>query len=385
MRLFAALALVLGLAASSHGKTLKVPSKFATIDDAVAAAQPGDTIRIAPGVYEDGIQGFGLTNVTIRGGKGVHVRTTLANAIVSLAACTDVRLIGLTLEGAATMSLEANGCVGLRIEDCRVVGAVGEQPNSMLILGGSNVRLTNVEFRGLTGASLCAAIGGFMSPVAGVRVTKCRVVDCSRGIAITGDDVRVTKCRFSGSALFQLLVNSSSLTSPLTIAKNRFTDSEGVSVEVDGLHDARIVGNSFARVLAAVQVAAAHTTVIRGNRIVDSSQLGINVFSSGIEVTDNELVRPGDVGIRVSNATVLLARNTIDKANGSGIVVSANDCILRSNHVRRAGVNGIEVLGSGNELKRNSSRDAATFDLRCDLDTNDVAKSNKFRTVQDIL
>jgi hypothetical protein len=55
------LALILCFLSVAHAATLNVPSQYGTLDGALNAAQPGDTILIAPGYYDG-------THRTIRGG-----------------------------------------------------------------------------------------------------------------------------------------------------------------------------------------------------------------------------------------------------------------------------------------------------------------------------
>src|ERR1041384_187789 len=52
-------ALALGLASVAHAATIRVPADYASIQQAIAAAAPGDTVLVAPGTYGDNLTFLG--------------------------------------------------------------------------------------------------------------------------------------------------------------------------------------------------------------------------------------------------------------------------------------------------------------------------------------
>ncbi|MBL8878118.1 MAG: hypothetical protein JNG88_03270 [Phycisphaerales bacterium] len=73
------------LAVSNGAETLRVPAEYATIGEAIAAAQDGDTVLVADGVYS----GSGNTNLSFAG-KAILVRSE--NGAVA----TSINLAGTT-------------------------------------------------------------------------------------------------------------------------------------------------------------------------------------------------------------------------------------------------------------------------------------------------
>ena len=59
--------LVVALASSLFSATLRVPSDYATIQAAVDAAAPGDTILISPGVHDEAVTIRDKTDLTVKG------------------------------------------------------------------------------------------------------------------------------------------------------------------------------------------------------------------------------------------------------------------------------------------------------------------------------
>lgn len=78
MRYFVSLALVCLATTAVVGvsATLRVPADYATIQAAVDAAAPGDTILISPGVYEEAVTIQGKADLTIKGDVTFTVKET---------------------------------------------------------------------------------------------------------------------------------------------------------------------------------------------------------------------------------------------------------------------------------------------------------------------
>ena len=148
-RLLALIALALLLGACSENDPYEpegdpvyenhyVPTEYATISEAAAAALPGDTLRLLAGTYEEdvdlptGVQllGVGWEHVTIRGGlsvtgSGREVRVegfSISNASGSgilLEDCS-LRLTRYLVDSCAEAGIEIVGDGGLLVQDCQI-------------------------------------------------------------------------------------------------------------------------------------------------------------------------------------------------------------------------------------------------------------------------
>jgi hypothetical protein len=104
-QLYTVLAVACSLAAPSHAADLLVPSQFPTIQSAIDAAEPGDTVLVARGIYVERINLSGKA-ITLKSAEGSAVTTitpgTAAGAVVTCqtnetAACV---IDGFTITGA---------------------------------------------------------------------------------------------------------------------------------------------------------------------------------------------------------------------------------------------------------------------------------------------
>ncbi|MEZ4655463.1 MAG: right-handed parallel beta-helix repeat-containing protein [Candidatus Eisenbacteria bacterium] len=109
---------------------IDVPGEVATIEEAIAIAHSGDTIRIAPGLYEiaESLDLSASSGVTMVGrsendGERPLLRFTMTvNAGISVPGETrDVVLRGLALTGNFTHGIKASG-TNTVVEDCRIDG-----------------------------------------------------------------------------------------------------------------------------------------------------------------------------------------------------------------------------------------------------------------------
>jgi hypothetical protein len=121
---------------------LHVPGEFPTIADAIAMANDGDTIQLAPGTYVDPFS-FGFKAVTLRGSPDTPGTTTLAplalkeRNLLSIPALPEgdtITLEGLTLGGYAAFSV-VDGSLALR--DCIVTSDANGLSIAFHVMSGS--------------------------------------------------------------------------------------------------------------------------------------------------------------------------------------------------------------------------------------------------------
>jgi len=136
-----ALLVLAALAAPSQAKSLAVPRDQPTIQAAVDAAAPGDTVRVGPGVFTEEVvikkdlqlRGAGVGATTIRAPSvlhsyGVHLPDHRAlTAIVRVAGGVHVQMSGLTVKGPIPCGIEVSGIHALQgatldLSSARVTG-----------------------------------------------------------------------------------------------------------------------------------------------------------------------------------------------------------------------------------------------------------------------
>ena len=127
---------------------------FTAIGDALAVANPGDTVRVEAGTYEESGLVITQPNLRLRGDDGAVIDGGCADAMAILIEADGVSVRSLTIRNAAT-GIRANGVAGVSIRDNVVEGA------------GIGIRLdeaTDSSIRGnvVSGSAACEA-SGFIS------------------------------------------------------------------------------------------------------------------------------------------------------------------------------------------------------------------------------
>lgn len=309
------------LATPVRAETLKVPKQFATIQEAVDQAQPGDTVLIAAGRYVENVfVPVGKTGLTLRGTGRVQVDGHLGagGGDVVLVEATDVTLSRLVLRHGTASGLRATNASGLLVERCEFLD------NEARAVEASGDGITIRASRALGND------GGFAIAGAGARLEGCLVQqDGDKGIAVAGADALVTRCRVSN-----------------------VTDGEGIAVSgeravisrnVVELIDQRgiVVGGNDAR--------------IEKNRVAHTAERGIELFGSGIVVVGNRVEGIAEDGIFVSGDAFLVEKNVVARtfAEGTGIDISGSGGEVSSNKVYDAQEYGLSIVGDANTIARN--------------------------------
>jgi hypothetical protein len=124
------------------GTALRVPVHYPTIQAAVDAAQPGDTVRIAAGDYFEQAVIVGKTNLTIVGEPGaiLHATTEMEQTLLRHSG-TAITILGIVRSDVTVRGLDFEGH---RLADFHG-GLIG------LVFRGSGGRVENCAFRGFRG------------------------------------------------------------------------------------------------------------------------------------------------------------------------------------------------------------------------------------------
>jgi hypothetical protein len=321
-----ALVLPLVLAAPALAEDRRVPSPvYPTIAAAVAAAQPGDRIVVAPGVYQE------------------HVVSTVANlTFVGHRAIWDATLTS----GAQGVCLTASGG-GTVVQGFTF--RAGDQGPACVEITGDDSRVYRCTLRG-TDSRLVSITG------ARARVTSCMLVGTrADAIEIIGDDAVVD--RIGASHTDDAVVHVTGARARVT--RGRFEVGDGnACLTVDG--DAAFVSaHRFALVRRAV--------VVNGNgAVVDDNRCtgGGDIFVTGDAVTirrNTFVYGVNRVPIRVDS--VLAGGGLVEDNAMTSIPVSAMDlrCTMvtvRRNRITDCGTDGdagivLNAAATANQLVKN--------------------------------
>lgn len=382
----------------------RVPQDFATIQDAVTAAQPGDRIVVTGGVHTESVVVTGKDGLTFLGRRGAVWDGTVGDEARD---ALDFTGDGLTVTGfrfrnglhhvyvigdrakvtRCTSTGSDTAFVGaqsddLTVERCTVRGAGREGVRAM----GSRIRVTRSRLQQV--ASEAVSIEG---PFA--QVTRNTLVNCNSKASVTvmGDDALVQSNRLTATAGICVLgaravvernacvggavivegtdaeVLDNSMTygwsgfslagQGLRAEGNRATDCSGDGIQFNGeLGAGSLVGNTLVRT-GGLSYRASHGNAppggeVSGNRLEDC-QKGLDLGMNGGIVRRNVVVRCGrypTAGILYAGNDGDIAENTVQEC-WAGVVLFGDGTTVARTRVSGSVTDGFVVaLGSGNAI-----------------------------------
>jgi parallel beta-helix repeat protein len=312
--LAAALTLTVGIALAipALAKTIEVPKDYQTIQAAINAAQPGDLILIAPGIYKE--------NLTIR--KSIELRGADAGVIVdgSRARNTPTILIQRTRD-VVIQNLEiTGGRRGIQVERSRDV-----------IIKNNLIQKNRRQGILVTDNSQ------------GTQIIENKIFDTApdegnvlgNGIILNGDkNAQVLKNFIARSAWSGLRL----LSAVAHIEGNTFEENQYYGIEIwpnwvdspDVPSRATVLTNTLrSNVRAGIFITEESIAVIENNQILDTARDKDNQYGHGVWVADG--------------AQVSLAENTVTGSQGHGIFIEAGRVALKANRVAASDQCGIFV------------------------------------------
>ncbi|GLY33778.1 right-handed parallel beta-helix repeat-containing protein [Kineosporia sp. NBRC 101731] len=271
-----------------------------TITEALAAAQDGQTVAVAPGVYLENLVISRPVAIVAEQGPGT-VRI-VSPAGVMLAA--PVRIHGLVLTGATDGNPQL-----------RVTGGVAELSECDVIAG--RVDLENE---------------------AAVRMTMCRISSAPMvGLHLTASSQAVMDtCVITAIDGTGVVVSDSAR---LTLQETQIRSTRGSGLRVRGQGRVQAEGSEFSRTgRSGVLVEDDASVILRGCRIERSGTEGLRILGSG---------PASAAGTAPADATgVLLTDCVIEKATGDGVLAGAGQARLSDCRIAGTGRSGVVAAGT---------------------------------------
>jgi parallel beta-helix repeat protein len=312
--LIAALTLTVGIALAipALAKTIEVPKDYQTIQAAINAAQPGDLILIAPGIYKE--------NLTIR--KSIELRGADAGVIVdgSRARNTPTILIQRTRD-VVIQNLEiTGGRRGIQVERSRDV-----------IIKNNLIQKNRRQGILVTDNSQ------------GTQIIENKIFDTApdegnvlgNGIILNGDkNAQVLKNFIARSAWSGLRL----LSAVAHIEGNTFEENQYYGIEIwpnwvdspDVPSQATVLDNALkGNVRAGIFITEESIAVIENNQILDTARDKDNQYGHGVWVADgaqvsltgNVVVGSQGHGLFIESGRVALGVNAVTASTGCGMQI----------------------------------------------------------------
>jgi len=347
---------VLGAAGAAAAADLKVPSDdYPTIQAAATAAQPGDRILVAKGIYQE--------NVTLN--------------------VSNVQVIGKKAMWDGAISSAEGICLSATGDDILVQGFIFHNGSDHVFIIGARARVQKCVFRG-------AGSNGVEVDGDQAIVTSCQFYwGSSEGVDIDGNDALVEKCRWvnmdsGGVQVFGdgALIQKNTITTveddegiyvsgnTARVLKNKIYNAEG-GVEISG-NECVVEGNLGYYLGGELVYVEGDDVTIRGNRgaffsddedgiyvegtggmiegnvLTDVVQDGFDLSVFDMEILGNSVQRAGsesDDGFRINGSNNLVEGNRALDVDDDGFYVNGSNNTLRGNLAQNCGGDGFDVAG----------------------------------------
>ncbi len=392
------------LAAPAGADTLKVPGDFATIQAAIDAAQPGDTIDVAKGTYAEAVVFLARTNITMRG-KGFPRIDGGGGAVpLCIDGSTDITILGFVLANGAPASVDVAGSTRATILKCTIDGGTtgirATQCSELVIakckiadtqddgIHGEGLSLGTIEKNSIadTGGDGIALSEDAVTTTTSTQVSKNKIVRATgTSLHVEGDDNEIVSNQVSDGGGVGVVVGRNGGGAGNAVQKNKV---------VRGAGDAYRIGGSEA--------------LVEKNQTQDSGDEGFDVVGNQHRFLKNKILRCDDEGFEISDSTGSLFEknvvvqaeddafdirtgtsactfrmNVVAKPSDAGFEIDGTGHLFESNKVAKAGEYGFDVETGGHTFTKNTAGGSGLIDLRSDVPENaNTYSGNKFKTTE---
>ena len=293
-QLLAALLVLSSTRTSSEAATLKVPSAYPTIQSAIVAAAPGDTVRVAPGTY--------------------HERVVIPSTKT-----------GLRLRGTGKVILDAIGtgpgaiiavdAAEARIENLTLTHASSSGPDSgigvWVLAGGAGTTIRDVNV-------IRAELHGITLYPPSCVVRDCRIVGGRRGIAghPGATDGLVTGCEVVRTLDYGIELMGDRARIEKNVIRGQSDNGAGIRIEGD---DSIVAKNTIEGCNAGILATMSSIrSVIRQNDVTANRTYGLYVVGIESRVEKNTISNCATYGIRLAGDDPVVVGNVVEEC-GDGV------------------------------------------------------------------
>jgi nitrous oxidase accessory protein len=281
--------------------TLRVPQDYPTIQDAVNAASPGDTIEVAAGTYFENV----IVNTTVT--------------------------------------------------------IVGENSTATIVDGGGNnvvfdIQANNVELRNLTirnGGRRYIGVTLF-DPYDGLTVRNTRIMNNVVGVAISeADGNTIEDSIFINNSMYGIDVKYSSG----NIIRNNKVSESAYGIEISDTLSSQVVNNTVSDTSYGIYVPYSNNINISANTL-SSNSWNIYLTHSNSNIVENNVASGGSVGIQLMTSQGNSVANNTVSSSSYGIYLGYCGANTVSGNTASLNDWGIELYNSsGSTIKENIVKD----------------------------
>ena len=372
-------------AGAARADTLKAPTtSYESIQAALDAAEPGDTVLVLAGEHDESPVLSGRSDITLRGSRKASIR-----GVTIVEGCTDivvkgltidsngedgvfiddsenVAIVGVEIQGSSDDGIQTENSSGVKIEKCFIHGVGGDGIESN---GGHGIFVQKNRIEDVDGDAIdVGLLVGEWDEGEGAVVQKNKIEGAQNGIVAEGDGFLIFSN--TNASINEVVVShfSPSPDSNTRIGRNRvgvLIDDYGypgpgasVGIQVQG-SNTLIDGNILLGCGSGI-IELGQGNRLEKNKITDADT-AIDVSGDYTQIFKNTC-RGGDTGIVTRGDFVIVDMNKITSPGGTGILVASGNVQTFRNRVSRAGSIGVHVLTSGNSFEGDRASFSEFFD-----------------------
>ena len=350
---------------SVRAVTIRVPDDYLTIQEAIDAASPGETIIVSGGFYSEGeIEIYKPLTLIANGevivdGELVYLPWDPGQAVF-LVTANDVTIKGFTVVN--TWSGEAGILLydvknGRHVNNCRIEqNMIQHHDFGIFVIGFENVIRENSFSHNMFDVLL----GGKRADVSGFNVVEDNLMSSTIGIIVHGNS------------------------NHNIIKKNSVLTQAGIILH-DGTHDNTILRNVITATGTGIEIAGSNNNTIRRN-VISSKNGGIHLHRSSERnvIAENVVLDNSQAGIYLREVSHNTVEKNMIRENQDGIYLESSDHnALKTNIVIKNARYGIAVTTESdhNTIHKNIVLRNSEFDLYWDeLGQGNIWERNVYKT-----